>query len=414
MRVSAVIGANFGDEGKGLATDYLASQNDPHKSIVVRFNGGSQAGHTVETPDGYRHIFSHFGAGTFLQVPTFLSRYFIVNPFTFRREHERLLALGSIPKVYVDEECFVTTPYDMVINKAAETARGNGKHGSVGLGINETVTRNLNGDSWEYNVGSLNGTSKEALVNALDIMLKTYFRKRLDILTNGLYDSPVESLRDMLGEELSYEKFFEDLKYFYDNVTIVKNGKLPLRDKYEHVIFEGAQGLLLDEDHHYFPHVTRSHTGMKNVMKLYNEFELNDVIDAHYVSRTHMTRHGAGPFRTENKFMRFADETNVTNPWQGTIRYGDLDLDLWRESVTYDYEVARRMKNGHMINRIPFLTWFNYNEICKTRFLGRIDDTPHDDIPIVMAEFMNSSHFYIADGKTRKNVEKCLYEPFGM
>ena len=61
MRVKAIIGANYGDEGKGLATDYLTGPD----SLVVRFNGGAQAGHTVCTPSGQRHVFSHIGAGSF-------------------------------------------------------------------------------------------------------------------------------------------------------------------------------------------------------------------------------------------------------------------------------------------------------------------------------------------------------------
>ena len=89
MKISVVIGANYGDEGKGLATDYLASQGT--KSLVVRFNGGAQAGHTVVTPDGCRHVFHHFGSGVFAEADTFLSKFFIVNPILFRTEFEETL-----------------------------------------------------------------------------------------------------------------------------------------------------------------------------------------------------------------------------------------------------------------------------------------------------------------------------------
>ncbi len=77
MRCRAVIGANFGDEGKGLITDYLAQTGG---DVVVRFNGGAQAGHTVVTPEGRRHVFSHFGSGSFAELPTFFSQHTIVNP----------------------------------------------------------------------------------------------------------------------------------------------------------------------------------------------------------------------------------------------------------------------------------------------------------------------------------------------
>src|ERR1700730_14751416 len=83
-----VIGANFGDEGKGLAVDALAARMT--RPIVIRFNGGAQAGHTVTTPDGRRHVFSHVGAGAFLDAPTFLSRFFVVQPGVFAREAAEL------------------------------------------------------------------------------------------------------------------------------------------------------------------------------------------------------------------------------------------------------------------------------------------------------------------------------------
>jgi adenylosuccinate synthase len=97
MRARVVIGANFGDEGKGLLTDYLCAQG---AGMVVRFNGGANAGHTVVTPDGKRHVFSHFGSGSFCDVPTFLSPYFVCNPVLFFHELETLHKLGVSPTVY--------------------------------------------------------------------------------------------------------------------------------------------------------------------------------------------------------------------------------------------------------------------------------------------------------------------------
>jgi len=67
--VTAVIGANFGDEGKGLMTDVLASRA-PSRTLVVRANGGAQAGHTVVTPEGRRHVFGHVGSGALCGAPT--------------------------------------------------------------------------------------------------------------------------------------------------------------------------------------------------------------------------------------------------------------------------------------------------------------------------------------------------------
>ena len=114
-RAPVVIGANWGDEGKGLMVDYLCSQG---AGVVVRFNGGAQAGHTVVTPEGVRHVFHHIGAGAFCGVPTFLSRFFCVNPLVFYRELDELKTkLTDPPLVFADPQCKVTTFADIIINQ---------------------------------------------------------------------------------------------------------------------------------------------------------------------------------------------------------------------------------------------------------------------------------------------------------
>jgi adenylosuccinate synthase len=101
------------------------------------------------------------------------------------------------------------------------------------------------------------------------------------------------------------------------------------------IIFEGAQGLLLDEDHRFFPHVTHSHTGLNNVMQLVVEDGIEEM-DVTYVTRSYATRHGAGPFPREVAGLSYKDETNVPNDWQGSIRFGELDVDLLAESIRDD------------------------------------------------------------------------------
>lgn len=112
---TVVIGANWGDEAKGKMVDYFASlASGP--TVVVRHNGGAQAGHTVLTPDDKRHVFSHFGSGTLAGAATYLARHFVCNPLVFWKESRELIALGAAPVMAADPRCFVTTPYDMLIN----------------------------------------------------------------------------------------------------------------------------------------------------------------------------------------------------------------------------------------------------------------------------------------------------------
>src|SRR5262249_26694101 len=136
---TAVIGANFGDEGKGLAVDAIVAL-DPD-AAVIRFNGGAQAGHTVVAEDGRRHVFSHFGAGTLRGAATFLSRFFVVQPSIFAREAVELAGIGVKPSVFVDPDAQVTTPFDVLINQWVEETRGRSRHGSVGVGFGETIER---------------------------------------------------------------------------------------------------------------------------------------------------------------------------------------------------------------------------------------------------------------------------------
>jgi adenylosuccinate synthase len=321
VRAIAVIGANFGDEGKGLLTDALAAR-DPDRTVVVRFNGGAQAGHTVVTTAGRRHVFHHFGAGSLAGARTFLSRHFLVNPFLWDKERRELPDL-NLP-LAVDRRAMLTTPFDMLVNREAERFRGDRRHGSCGLGINETVER----------CAGLLATT------VADVEHPARLRDRLAAIANrslsrleqlGVPPSPF--FLDMLQSESLVASYLDLCEQFRRTERLVDGPEL-LR-LFEHVIFEGAQGLLLDERHRFFPHVTRSRTGLPNVVQIAGEIGLRE-LDVVYVTRTYLTRHGAGPFPTERPGLAFPDPTNAPNEWQGALRFGDLDTGLMAESIAND------------------------------------------------------------------------------
>jgi len=311
MRARAVIGANFGDEGKGLMVDYLCATQGA--GVVVRFNGGAQAGHTVVTPEGDRHVFSHFGSGTLWGVPTFLSQFFVCNPLLFFKELDKLHALGIEPAVYAHPECLVTTFADMLINQALENRRGNGRHGSCGVGFNETVERSqvpelkiTMADLWNR-MGSLESRIAE--------ICEKYAAFRTG--------SPI-------NEPAMLEAFVSGCWKFAEHVHPAGIGQC------KDPVFEGAQGLLLDQDNkEFFPHLTRSNTGMKNVRVLCAQAGVTD-IEAYYVSRAYLTRHGAGPLPGETASLSFDDDTNVEHPYQGRIRFAPLDENGLAKRVNAD------------------------------------------------------------------------------
>ena len=329
-RATAVIGSAFGDCGKGLVTDYCAAANP--KAVVVRYNGGAQAGHTVCTPDGRRHVFSHFGAGSFVGNPTYLSRFFIVNPRVWAVEAGELRRdLGHVPALYVDNDAIVTTPYDMALNVEIERSRGAHRHGSCGIGVNETVTRFYENVSTTILAGDL--YFHQRVLSAMDAIRKDYVPRRLSAM--GV--TPSREMETLLQDDTAMFHFAECLcTMFCKNAIMVDSDFLRGQD----LIFEGAQGLLLDQDHHYFPHVTRSKTGMHNVRRIMDEVGGVDHVDAIYVTRTYMTRHGAGPFRTEDPTLSYHDDTNAEGEFQGKLRFGHLDTFLLFESINRDLKDA--------------------------------------------------------------------------
>ena len=143
MKIEVVIGANYGDEGKGLFTEHLC-RNRP-KPLVVMSNGGCQRGHTVNNVErGARHVFHHFGSGTLVGAPTLCSNDFLLNPIAFVKEHDELVKLGTSPDVHRMSRCTLQLPSDMFINQQLEKHRSasNARHGSCGWGIWETKVRN--------------------------------------------------------------------------------------------------------------------------------------------------------------------------------------------------------------------------------------------------------------------------------
>ena len=331
-----IIGANFGDEGKGLLTDYLVSQLQGSEALVVRFNGGANAGHTVVTPEGKRHVFRHFSAGTFQNARTYLSRHVVCNPVLFLQELETLMDSGVRLKIFAHPECLITTPFDMAINQMIETSRGASRHGSTGMGLNETIHRSQHP---RHAIRLEHLDEPDALMFRLIAIREEYIPRRVSEL--GLH---IDADLSKLNELDSLEKFAKECRIFN---SMVEPADDRIIRKFEPVIFEGSAGLLLDQSHHWRPHVTRSSTGLRNALEVASKASLGN-LDAFYVTRGYMTRHGAGPFPTEmplnEMYPDIEDATNVENPYQGPLRFGLLTLDLLRSSVHTDLRQAKDVK----------------------------------------------------------------------
>lgn len=374
-----VIGANFGDEGKGLMTDYFANEakKQDQSCLVVCHNGGSQRGHTVVSPSGLRHVFHHFGSGNFEGADTYLSSEFIVNPIIFNKELSELKREEAITKCFVDRNCYVTTPFDMMINQIVEEYRGDSKHGSCGLGIFETIVRSRTDKS--YTVYEFSNTPICDMRASLDNIATEYLPYRLKQL--GIENIPAKWEEILSNKDDIIENYISDFLFMLDNVQMINSD---IVDDYDYVVFEGAQGLLLDQNNlAYMPHLTPSNTGIKNPLNIIGNRQVD--IEACYVSRTYMTRHGAGRFDTECKKSdineNIVDLTNIPNPYQDKIRYGMLMPDDLKNRIMSDLGSAN-------VNKSIAITHLNEYDVDQNKLKN------------IFHEF----DIYVSDGMTHNDV----------
>ena len=322
---TAVIGINFGDEGKGAEVSFLAKNHD----LCVRASGGCNAGHTVQLKDGTTHVFGHIGSAFFSNIPTYLGKKFIVNPILANRERYELYAKAEHrPKLYVDNNCLVTTIYDMVMNQAVETHRGPERHGSCGSGINETVTRSDRFPGRAIIVEDLK--DPDVLYSKLKWIEDHYIKDRaLELM--GIDLGPSDKVL------FNIYRFISESKFFLEHFIPVE---VDLINDFDNILFEGSQGLMLDEDSEYFPHVTRAKTGLYNIASMIKESKqgLPCILEVRYITRPYTTRHGNGPLPFESTDLPFAvvDKTNTNNRWQGSIRFAPLYIDKMVEYIEKD------------------------------------------------------------------------------
>jgi adenylosuccinate synthase len=388
-----VIGAGLGDEGKGHFVDYLASRTkDP---VVIRFNGGAQAGHTVVTPDGKRHIFHHFGSGSLAGGKTYLSEFFVVNPMIFKHETKALRDLYAFELPAVDLNCIVTTPYDILINQIAETVRGDRRHGSCGLGFNETITRSLYSNDYKLTVIDLYNID---IKEKLDAIQKYWVPWRLGEL--GIPEF-FDEMNDILTSENLKEQYLEDIEFFIKHSFMTDVYYLQGKNK----IFEGAQGLMLDEDHANFPYVTRSKTGLDNVNVICDQLGIED-LQVHYLTRPYATRHGAGPLLHETfepPYKNIVDKTNIDGPWQGKLRFGLLDVEILRDNIRRDYD---RFRDSYDMSLSLVVNCFDHIDNGMAKYILNCEFfVEEDDLFLnTLDKEILPDLIYVSNGPTREHI----------
>jgi adenylosuccinate synthase len=334
MPATVIVGLQWGDEGKGKTTDFLAEQ----VAMVVRYQGGDNAGHTVvagsETfklqlcPSGvlYPHITSVIGNGV------------VVNPATLIAELDMLAARGiDIAKVRVSRSAHVIMPYHVALDRANESRLAAAKVGTTGRGIGPAY-----GDrAWRL------GLRMEDLANR-EVLRERIARSLPDknLLLEGM-GAPAFRVAELVelaagwGERLA--------PHLDDTTWLVQNA---LR-RGDHVLLEGAQGTLLDLDHGSYPYVTSSNpvAGGACTGGGIGPLQVDEVIG---VMKAYSTRVGAGPFPTE-LFDDVGRGIAERGHEFGTVT-GRPRRVGWFDTVPLRYAVAVNSNSAIMLNKLDILS----------------------------------------------------------
>lgn len=330
MNAKIVIGLQFGDEGKGVTTDYLCSQSK--NPIVIRYSGGHNCGHNVIIGDK-KHVHSSYGSGTLRGVPSYFSEHTCIYLPNILREQQILKEKGITPKLFVHPLAKVTTPYDIAFNRASEKKDG---HGSVGAGIAATMKR--------YNETGYK-------LCAMDLQLEYSHILEAKLIRIAAYYHNLVREIDKGDRRFSpffnrYSHYLEEFKPDLESYSLLKNAtNLPFEvanydqlSYYDDLIFEGSQGIMLDMDHGIFPNVTYAHTTSKNALEILRKLTCILDTEIYYVTRCYQTRHGSGWMSNEvaPDLINNEEEINVTNPWQKDFRTGKLDYELLNYAMEVD------------------------------------------------------------------------------
>jgi adenylosuccinate synthase len=372
----------FGDAGKGTVVDYLTRAHDAH--TVVRYNGGAQAGHRVVTPAGQEHVFAQFGSGTLAGAATHLSRFMLIEPLAMMAEEEHLRTLGVVDafqRTTIDEQALVITPFQRAANRLKELARGDRRHGSCGMGVGETMADSLADGDAVVRVGDL--THPDILRARLHTLAVINARKLEPLLASLPQTQQVEDELDVLNSRDWVDWLMVEYARFAAEAQICPRETLhAILQKPGVVVFEGAQGVLLDEWVGFHPYTTWSRTTLANAERLLGEAGYEGKATRLGITRAYTTRHGAGPFASEDPSLSalLPDAANGFGPWQQGFRVGWLDLVMLR----YARRVVGRLDALAVtcLDRAARLPLLQVCEAycCDGTFLGDIapSPNPHD------------------------------------
>ncbi len=342
-----VVGSMWGDEGKGKITDYLAEKAD----IIVRYQGGNNAGHTI-TFGGQKFALQLIPSGIFSGHTVVLANGMVINPKALIAEMRKLNDRGvSTKSMYISDRAHVIMPYHLEIDALQEKRRGKNNIGTTGKGIGPAYV-----DKYER-VGIRMG----------ELIDEKLFYERLKE-TLAVKQSEYPELTDT-AEEIyeEYKEYGKILKPLVCDTAMLLDEAF---QKGKTVLFEGAQGTMLDIDYGTYPFVTSSHPGATGVSEGCGIGPLN-ITHAVGIVKAYTTRVGGGPFPTE-----FDDEVSSyireTAHEYGTVTKRPRRIG-WFDAVVVNQ--SRRMSSltGLAVTLLDVLTGLDKIKICTAyRLDGRL------------------------------------------
>lgn len=325
----------FGDAGKGTTVDYLARTHGA--TLTVRTNGGSQAAHNVMTAEGRHHTFSQFGAATLVPgVRSLIAGTALASPIACLNENESLKRVGvhdALPRLLVSRECLVNTPVHVAVNRLREILRGEDRHGSVGVGIGAAMEDMLTHPEDALRIGDL-----EDHLTVIRKLRRQRDRAAAVFKKEGVHLADMDAeIRQLLSTGEYYDYAEVALNFLASGVTLLdqEEERRLIREHPTDIVFESAQGVLLDEWVGFHPYTTWSTCTFEHPLKLLEAAGHEGEVLRYGIARAYGVRHGAGPFPTEDKGLceRIQDYHNGLHEWQGRMRVGHFDAVLIRYAL---------------------------------------------------------------------------------
>jgi adenylosuccinate synthase len=360
MPVVAVIGAQWGDEGKGHIVDLLAGR----ARLVVRYGGGNNAGHTVVNERGAFKL--HVVPSGIFDPSTVnvIGSGVVIDPAMLLKELDDLRTQGiSLAKLFISERAHVVMPYHVIQDLLDETLRGDARIGTTGRGIGPAYADKM----------ARSGIRLADLLHEETLLSR--LRQILDVknkLLTTLYNAQPLSLHEV------YLRYLEYGRQLADHVTNTHQIVQRALDKDLPILLEGAQGALLDIDHGTYPYVTSSPPGAAGACQGagIGPTRLNSVVG---VFKAYTTRVGEGPFPTEIQGEQADVLRQMGQPWAevGTTT-GRLRRVGWFDTVLGRYAAQINGIDSVAITKLDVLDTLPRIKICVGY---RLHETEIDYLP---------------------------------